>query len=685
MNYDCIRGNMIAIVSCLFVASLMGCGGGGSSTTATSGDTTGEGTASLESLSTLPTADLSTYDSSSSASANVAVLLNQSKAKGVVKGFGENLNKVGGSSRAGCESNMHKQEVIRMSQQIQLPRCFAEAMEKADLIEIPSGSFNAYHISFPEDDNSGEFCDGIPAERVDEKAACLAESAGPPDMRVRIGNIDSALQMDMCEDGALVEESTFSASGSNYSVTAIHSNTWGGKAEKSKFSATISGINSVTDGIVTLASTGSVVASSIMSGGFGKGTIGFEAIASDSSNRVYGGFAGSFTDPFTQKATTFTGKAYSRFGGASNVGTAKYSFSGSMPPMRIQDMIPPGLAGDQLEGFLEAFGAEIGISLTLENYQTTFLCPNPLFKPESPSNTVKPMVEMTGDACGDVEHTGIESFAISNGAITEGFGTKIVQAFTIISNTDSTYFDEVNAYDLSTLLATAADADLAFSRSWDCSSSSFNEINFGTFTQAQMQTVDSYMQKCFEKEEEARNNSGMGGYNCGEEQNQNDVNEFAENGPSFGNYGGDLSYTSGCVGAQGLPQKMFINATEPDEDEYCLPSEGGCEEFTVVAATDSADTADLPIEFGNSAGGLNITAMVFTQAGTDPASEVAITFAAPLSCTATYTMDQPSFQGPPEFKEGEGGFIPQACKNAGLTTESACHQLCGDPTVDCSE
>ncbi|MBI2288123.1 MAG: hypothetical protein HYU83_03980, partial [Chloroflexi bacterium] len=248
----------ICSVTLVAIAAIWaGCGGGSSGTTSSGGGTSdsGTGVASVDSLSALPTVDLSQYDSSTSTSANLSALLSKSlsASKGISKGFGEGLRDVGKSSRAGCEANMHKKEAIRMSQSVALDRCYPEAMEAAGFITIPTGSRNCYSITPPEEsaEERAQKCADIPAEYEDQKAACEAGSEGASGgLKMRIGKIDDELQIDMFEGASLVDEATYGASGDTYTANVVRIGNWGGNLESSSFAMTIDlgAAGSVTDG-----------------------------------------------------------------------------------------------------------------------------------------------------------------------------------------------------------------------------------------------------------------------------------------------------------------------------------------------------------------------------------------------------------------------------------------------------
>ncbi|MBI3541192.1 MAG: hypothetical protein HY073_03525, partial [Deltaproteobacteria bacterium] len=319
--------------SSLFFGGTSGCGSGSEAastpTDSGSGTSSGTGTASTASLSTVPSVDISNLDlsttTSSSSSLSAAALRTGDNDdmealdadSSTKKGLAGNMNQIGSASRAGCESNSHKQEVIRMGQQAQLERCYPEAMEKAGLITIPTGSYAYYQIVPPAEAKQGssKACDGIPAERTDEIAACKKGGDGPANstMNLRIGRIDGSLQIDMCNDTTLVDESTYGASGSKYTADVTHQQSFNGNSNAMNFAGTIDlGTDGkVTNGIPDLGTTGSASVTSRMNGGPGSGSIAFVADGATKSNKVSGGFLGGFKDQRSGLSTSFTGKVYS--------------------------------------------------------------------------------------------------------------------------------------------------------------------------------------------------------------------------------------------------------------------------------------------------------------------------------------------------------------------------------------
>lgn len=679
----------------VFTASCGGGGGGGSS----GGGSDDSGEASVESLASTPTLDLSQYDgSTSSSSASVS----SRYLRYVEDSGGEGYREVGNPSRAGCEANMHKKEIIRHSQQAALERCYPEAMEEGGMITIPADAFALFSITPPDMDEEGMqgFCDDIPADHLEEKERCESgedEGVGES-IKLRIGRFSgSELRVDVCfgDPGAeiLESEGTYTADGDRYTATVINAHEWSGEIERSKLDLTVDGISTVTDGIVELAADGTVTAVGDMDGSFGSGRMVFEASrAGDATvNKLTGAFNGTFDDFNSGVQVEFSGRVHTVFGGLSNVGSAQFSFTGGMPAMEVEDMLPYNLADSEKADFLTSLGASLGITLKVD----TLLCPNPDFDPEDPDadSTVQPMILANADgSCPELTHTGTESFSITNAESEGHFGTSVTQIFTTIADADSEFFDAVSAFDLGGLSETITTP--AFVRAWDCTGD-FTEIDFEAMTEAQMMAADTAMQKCFALEEKLHDNGGMSDYNCGEQENEGYVNDHAEEGGTgLGLHGGTYERNTAvgnCATSYPDPDKLYVDAegtptAAQGSTTYCLNNDGDCQTFKVT--NNAANGLSLTVPETST----KITAMNFTQAGNAPATAVvlSLTHATAGSCVAGYTIYQPVFDAPPSGdgggdQAGEAGYMPQACEEHGLTDPDACEALCSQAGIDCHE
>lgn len=674
--------------ACLVAVLAAGCGGGGSDSTSTTGvtGTVQAGEASVKSLASTPTVDLSSYDNSTKTSASISV------PKSTGKGLGADIGAVGNPSRAGCEANMQKKEVIRHSLETALDRCWPEAMEQAGLITIPDGSYALYAIVPPKMDDSqqGGMCDDIPAQDTERLAACQAEAkennAGGGGIKIRTGKIDGKFHIDMCfgKEGAEVRESeaTYGASGSVYTATATRKGTWMGNSESNTFDITVDlgKTGTVTDGIPSLGTDGSVVAKGKMNGGFGSGLLNFELLGSDSSNRVSGAFKGGFKDPVSGLSLAFTGKVYSRFGGSSGTGCAKFSFSGTVPPMRCDQMLPPNMPLTDVSSFLSVFSQNIGIDVNINNYKTLYVCPNDNFNPSDP--TSKPMIKANSDnSCPSMTDTGVECYSIKNVTQTTTFGTKTTQTYKIIAKTGSPHYDEVNAFDVAAL--DPATGDIAFSRVWPCDGT-FTKLDFGALTPTQIAGIDKYLNKCFLLEEKARGEGGMGDHNCHQAEIGQEVQDsYNEGPPPSGIYAGDHArdVVGGNCPLDKTSDRLFVDTINKDTNEYCMNSgTATCQKFKVT----SNNTTGLSLS--TSVAGVTVTGLNYTQSGTQPATQVTMTFSTGQgSCQMAYNITQPTFSKPAEFGSDPVG-VPEICVKAGLTKPEdgdACGQLCQNNPGSC--
>jgi hypothetical protein len=234
-------------------------------------------------------------------------------------------------------------------------------------------------------------------------------------------------------------------------------------------------------------------------------------------------------------------------------------------------------------------------------------------------------------------------------------------------------------------------------RAWDCTGT-FEAINFAAVTPAQMATVQTEIQKCRALEEKAFANNGMGGYDCGKEQQMNGVNDFADKGGEFGQFGGEYGFAESSEGkvntcpAQGAGAptragRLFVDKIS--DTQYCFPDgTGRCQSFTVTVA--GANTYGLPDDV------IAIDSWEIDRIDYYPATAVPVKVTydrgGSLTCVQYYTLEQHSFNGPATFggagggrAPGEAGFIPDACKDASgvPVTAEQCKQICSDPSANC--
>ncbi|MBI2982374.1 MAG: hypothetical protein HYY44_08850, partial [Deltaproteobacteria bacterium] len=682
-----------------------------------------------------PSADISSLDKSLSSSSSSALTV---QAATVVVDNGlqafENSRAEGKSSRAGCESNMHKQEIFRMGLQVELEKCYPTAMEAGGLITIPDGSQTLFHIQPPdpneiqdieqeeqhgkggqppsgqrpprlakhteEVDTKESFCGDIPDEFEEEKAACEGgEHGGPESIKMRIGRGlgtgKDELQIDLCfgPDGGetLESEGTYTSDESLYTANMVRIGKFLGTEEKMSFDMTVDlGTGgTVTDGEVDLGTDGAATAIAKMNGKWGGGHFVFTA--DQEINTLRGGFSGEFKDPVSKTRTVFCGKTDAVF--SATEGCAKFQFKGAPPAMRMQDMIPYGIPAAQLDGFLKNIKI-CGANPTSTTYRSISVCPNPDFDPTQSGEVDCPMIATKADGtCEEVTHTGVECFAISNGSSDGDFGKQVTQTFKRIADSKSSYFSVVKDIDMT---AIACDKPaIEFPRPWDCTGS-FTEVDFSGEEEFDFEEMDTAMSRCFALEEKAFANRGMGGYNCHQEENMNGINKIKDDGPPpMGKFGGELQRDQSNMGTCTTSQAANLIRIDPidtTKDEYCIPTERSCVKFSV-----SAKNAVMPAGGITMQPHLAMTAIAFTQADTaKPATAAAITFGA-NACVANYTLKQHTFEKPkddfggaggtptPGTQPGQVGGPPQACidKFGTDVTKPECESLCNQKGVDC--
>lgn len=612
----------------------------------------------------------------------------------------------------GCEQNAQKKQIIRDSQQAQMDRCYIQGFEVAGLITIPTDSRAAYLFIPPaesEEDRTNK-CAGIPAERTEELAACKTggEGASGGVIAARVGVINGALEIDVCEgktvaDLALVGESTYTSTPS-FSVTRIGK--WQGKTEKNSIAGTLAGAT-ISNGDVTLSDAGSAAITAATDGGHGSGNIKFTA--TNLNYVLEGGFKGAFKDPFSESETSFTGKVYAQVGKEKStdsriLGSGKFSFTGAPPAMPLRNIIPFDMGGAQLENFLKTFGADMGVVLTLSNYEDYYICPNPNFDPSNPSTAVKPMTFVAkGTACTSVTHTGTESFEVTTrredskyaselGALASKFA-KIDQSFVLIPNTDSPFFTAVSDKDLSTVSADAG--TIAFARNWDCQGATADTtLDMQNPTAAQISKMEALSKElfgCFALEESLRDNEGMGGHDCGGGEMKEVGENIKDDKPSFGNAGGDFSRGSTTCNSpisDMIPDRLFVNVVNEAEKKYGLAAAGEFTEFTVNTSTVSSLDIEVPAEQGT----MKITQIAYQGpdgAGVTAAATSAVLtyfvsgggFEEDVTCTGTYAITVPTFEKP--AGEPTADEMPSACKAKGITDKQQCGHFCSKPENKC--
>ncbi|MFH1728499.1 MAG: hypothetical protein ABIA04_08775 [Pseudomonadota bacterium] len=570
------------------------------------GDGTGEEredtVPTLSFLSAIPSMDLSNLDlSNQSSSSNDSAFLKKQEAgtmhdeediDGAKEPDDMMFGAIGTFSRAGCEANVHKQEAIRISQKIQLDRCYFDGMEKLGLISIPADDYNYYKIFVPkmemEEETVMEDADMDEVKTQEEESAADKEGTededkdmeedeehGPKDgiVMARIGKFtkDDAteeLRIDFCEGSTpkLVSEFTASLADNIYTASVIRKGEFDGKAESMSLSATIKA-ESVEDSIPDLGEDGYAKVKALFNGGHGKGSINFEAYAEDLSNIVYGAFLAKNEYEDIESGT------YAKFGGFSNTGTAKFAFKGVLPAMQLSEMIfgPEELMEEEYKAMEEAsaedkdlediyaeWEAQLGVPVNDDTVFEIYLC----FEKgeEGEIITVAESTSEEADPTCSVDENDIESFEIQN--IEDSLGDK-EQAFTIIAHGASEFYETV----LEQELITREDYSDAFSRNWDCTAEEFVVIKPDKPEDMEVETThtkadfEEAMMPCMELEEKLMKNEGFKEHSC-DEMEMDDHMEY--DGEEMQDMMGDEQ--DPCFGLS------------PDEcDTFCMDNPGECE------------------------------------------------------------------------------------------------------------
>jgi hypothetical protein len=266
---------------------------------------------------------------------------------------------------------------------------------------------------------------------------------------------------------------------------------------------------------------------------FGRGAMHFGAFAAEQKNEIQGIYSASFINPQLSKAQDFTGKVYSLFGGTTDprTGTAIFYFHGSYPVPPLSVMLQ-GLDAQTITDILNFLSREYNQAILQSNYDKIFLCPNPsVCDPNNPTfATCGPVLDSNSDGICEETRTHLESFSI------EGVVPDLV--FTIIANSQSAFFADVNANGASVLAALdsklpAAGSAIAFGRAWDClPEGSWSIIDpaqsVAGLTSAEIEAMKAKLQVCQAIETETASAGGIESYNCPDQQMTGDVQTGAK-------------------------------------------------------------------------------------------------------------------------------------------------------------
>ncbi|MBI2083271.1 MAG: hypothetical protein HYT76_06840 [Deltaproteobacteria bacterium] len=663
---------------------IWGCGSTGATrgTTGTTDGGTGEteaGVASVSSLQTIPSADVSSLDPSLKSASSSSALKMKSTAISESEGF----------SRHGCEADMHKREAIRITGEAEISKCYIKAMEKLDLIEIGDEVYNYYVIkpemefedappSLKAQADGEDICDTISDDDTEKKKACESgeiDTGAPEEIKARCGIFSGDLRCDLCFNGALEEEMHYKGDGAIYTGGVRHQFTdFGSEVEKGKIDVTINlgTTGKIKDGLFDAGTDGKAEVTACMDGRWGTGCMSVEANATEF---VLGGvFSGSYTD-FDGFTTSFEGKAKAIL--TATDGCAKFQFKGAPPSWPVANMIPPGMAQKDVENFLKNFNLECAnCNITATNYKTIRLCPNTKFDPADTTDRDAPMVLANADGtCAEVTHIDTGCFLISN-ALNEGqSGTKITQTFLKVACSKTTVGSRCADFNVSAL--TADVSDLGFQRNWDCSGD-FKTVDFSSVTNEKLEEAFG---ECFAIEEKLFDNEGMGGNNCMEAEQFDEVEEFTDDGgKNFGNCGGEYVKTSGGCPAS-VPDKLWVDPIDPTNGKYCvMTADNTCLEFTVNGT--STGTVSLSMGSGTSITSINYDSGFTTATVVFSATSGGST----TTCTNVHSINKPTFEKQDAFNPDDADGPPKACTDqfGPDVSEQECRAFCTQADDPCS-
>ena len=330
----------------LSLGGAAGCGGASGSGGSGGGGSTADDVAAASSVSNLPSLDVSDYDLTT-ASGTSALKIKDSHVP------------TGEFSMAGCESNRHKDEMIRMTKELESTQCMVKQAGELGVITVPTNSYAYYNFTPPDPEDfggpppalkkieEGEDFGEREFERREMKARmglfCEDDSGAPADLAAD-GSCPGTLRfkMDMCEDGSLSMEMRYAISDSNYTGTVVHQFRHGGDLEGQTEQGRITvDVDTTPTGTFDFSS---ALITGTFNGIFGEGAMSFAADADLLTNTVQGAFTSSFTDP-SGNSVSNTGTIASRWEGTT--GCAEFEGTGEFPAMSCpyEDWVPAEFQG----------------------------------------------------------------------------------------------------------------------------------------------------------------------------------------------------------------------------------------------------------------------------------------------------------------------------------------------------
>jgi len=471
------------------VAGTMNCGGSAStSTSSDSGGETDAETAAVQDLTNLPSLDLSSYDLTSTASDS-----------GLVKAMRADPYGEGDDSIAGCEANRHKNEMTRMTKELEGNQCMVKKTSELGIITVPVGSFNYYAMNPDrphEHDGEGEReagggegggeSGGSGGRHEGEGGGggsggphAMEDSSGedhPPigDMKMRLGvfciddsgnEIDFTgndcagtlrYKMDMCHDDSLTMEMRYAVVDGHYNGTVVHSFRGGhkGHLERSKISADVN-TNPSGDFDFTSASI-----RGNFDGQIGRGAMSFNADAQTLVNTIQASFDSLITDP-SGNSLTHNGDLASEWSGTDGCG--HFHGTGEFPAMicSYEDWVPLAFQGE----------------------------PCCVLPPENPGDSIG-FAEPNGNGNCQYDHEATEPYAIE----LDGDGNPVSWIITDASD-----------FCAPTEALTELEAEeISFVDNWDCSAPAGQEFLHPDFSVVAAETGKQIFEDCFGEMNKAR-------------------------------------------------------------------------------------------------------------------------------------------------------------------------------------
>ena len=516
----------ILMISPVFLAGVGtgGCGGGGSGGggggTGTGADD-GEPGIAVDSVSDIPSLNISDYYDTGSAGLTTALKAQTTSDTG------------GGFCKEVCYLNQCLQETLRHSVEIEFFLCMSRKAKEASggVFDFPDSGCNFFEVTPP--DFGSEFeGEGPPAVSTVRKRKLQLDT--PSLIQMRLCRSGDTVTFHMCEESTLQQEISITndtAAGS-ISATATNSFPFGECDDRGQMSITSNCEASAFSSPECIASFDAK-----FNGCFGSGTINYGVTGGTTrTNNLEANFdaGGTGADEFGSFSVCVLGE----WTGGAN-GCFKADSTGSFPAFSAAE-IP--------------FLGDIPGCETLAAGSPTNLCPNDNFDPElcfdtsgnyDPTNCSCPFAEATGETCA-FSFADTQCCAISGATIAEQGGT------IISDDAAGDLFTEIDS-----AVCPEPETEVNFLDEWDC-------LPEGSFTDVDLFSSDVDFSECFALFEELFNSEA--GNNCEQEDAQ-------EGG---GDITGAIEGSTPCTSDIDCPTGQQCHIFEGDPNGICVEPPPSC-------------------------------------------------------------------------------------------------------------